>query len=233
MYDAHRLITNLKTIMMKYFFGISLAFSLLISCAQSPVSASEKNTAERSVSLDSLQVAYFASGCFWCVEAVFESVEGVHEAISGYAGGDEKNPTYYSVSAGNSGHTETVQVYYDSSKVSYTTLLSVFFNSHDPSTLNRQGPDSGTQYRSAIFYQTDEEKLLIDSYIEALKNARTFSKITTEIAPLDIFYKAEEYHQDYERLNPNQGYVKAVSIPRLNKFKEKMPEVLKESAKIH
>lgn len=219
--------------MMNYFFGTLLTLLLLISCAQSPVVASEKQNPEKDIPLDSLQVAYFASGCFWCVEAVFESVEGVHEAISGYAGGDEKNPTYYSVSSGNSGHAETVQVYYDSTKVSYKTLLTVFFNSHDPSTLNRQGPDSGTQYRSAIFYQTAEEKMWIDAYIDELKKAKTFTKITTEVAPLEIFYEAEEYHQDYERRNPNQGYVKAVSIPRLNQFKEKMPEVLKASAKNH
>lgn len=221
---------------MKYFFGCCLAFSLLISCAQSPVAASGKENGKNTttnLSNDSLQVAYFASGCFWCVEAVFESVEGVQEAVSGYAGGEEKNPTYYSVSSGGSGHAESVQVFYDSSKVSYETLLAVFFNSHDPSTLNRQGPDSGTQYRSAIFYQTEEEKTLINAYIDDLQKAKTFTKITTEVVPLDTFYRAEEYHQNYERLNPNQGYVKAVSIPRLNKFKEKMPEVLKESAKLH
>lgn len=199
----------------------------MMSCAQSDMSNSEhdSNSSEMNQSLDSLQTAYFASGCFWCVEAVFESVKGVQEAVSGYSGGASKNPTYKEICTGKSGHAEAVKVYYDSSVVSYETLVEVFFNSHDPSTLNRQGPDSGTQYRSEIFYETDAEREISNKAIQALRASGT--KVTTAVSPLDVFWDAEDYHQDYERLNPNQSYIRAVSIPRLNAFKAKMPEVLK------
>jgi len=173
--------------------------------------------------------AYFASGCFWCVEAIFESVEGVAEAISGYQGGNTKNPTYEQIGTGRTGHAEAVEVYYDANKVSYATLLTVFFGSHDPTTLNRQGPDRGTQYRSAIFYQNDEEKAAIDSYIAELKSKNVFkAPITTEIAPYSTFWKAEDYHQNYEVNNPDNPYVRSVSIPRLKKFQAKFPELLKK-----
>lgn len=199
----------------------------MMSCAQSDMSNTEhdSNSSEMNQPLDSLQTAYFASGCFWCVEAVFESVKGVQEAVSGYSGGPSKNPTYKEICTGKSGHAESVKVYYDSSIVSYETLVEVFFNSHDPSTLNRQGPDSGTQYRSEIFYETDEEREISNKAIQALRSNGT--KVTTAVSPLDVFWDAEDYHQDYERLNPNQSYIRAVSIPRLNAFKAKMPEVLK------
>ena len=175
--------------------------------------------------------AYFASGCFWCVEAIFESVNGVAEAVSGYAGGDEKNPTYRQVGNGSTGHTETVEVYYDPEVVSYETLVKVFYGSHNPTTVNGQHPDYGTQYRSAIFYQNDEEKKIAETFKANLEKSGEYSKpIATEISKLKKFYKAEEYHQDYERLNPNQPYVKAVSIPRLNRFKAKFPELLKKES---
>lgn len=218
------------------FFGIAL-ISLITSCAQAngnPESSTEvKKEAMTPASLDSLQTAYFASGCFWCVEAVFESVEGVHEAVSGYAGGDESTATYGQVSGGRTDHAETVKVYYDSSVVSFETLVDVFFASHDPSTLNRQGPDSGTQYRSIAFYQTNNEKSIIKAAIQEILDDGIYRKVTTQVESFESFYEAEDYHQDYERRNPNQGYVQAVSIPRLNAFKRKMPEVLKESAKLH
>ena len=217
---------------MKSIFSLIFFSLFLASCAQSNGTSNREITEKKTINTDSLQVAYFASGCFWCVEAVFESVEGVHEAISGYAGGEELNPTYESVSSGRTGHAESVQVFYDSSTVSYATLVDVFFNSHDPTTLNRQGPDAGTQYRSAIFYQNGEEKKIAQAKIDSLLKNKIFNTITTELSELDTFYPAEDYHQDYERLHPNQGYVRAVSIPRLNKFKEKMPEVLKESARL-
>ena len=200
----------------------------MISCAQTDVDNSaehDSNSSEMNQDLDSLQTAYFASGCFWCVEAVFESVKGVQEAESGYSGGPSKNPTYQEICTGKSGHAESVKVYYDSSMVSYETLVDVFFNSHDPSTLNRQGPDAGTQYRSAIFYENDEERKIAKEAIRKLRSAGT--KVTTELTPLDVFWIAEDYHQDYERNHPNQSYIRAVSIPRLNAFKAKMPEVLR------
>ncbi len=212
---------------MKFLSILLISFSLM-SCAQTDAHASsahDSNSPEMNQDLDSLQTAYFASGCFWCVEAIFESVKGVQEAVSGYSGGTTKNPTYQEIGTGKTGHAESVKVYYDSSVVSYETLVEVFFNSHDPSTLNRQGPDAGTQYRSAIFYETDEEREIAQAAIKKLRSEGT--RVTTEVSPLDVFWVAEDYHQDYEKLHPNQSYVKAVSIPRLNAFKAKMPEVLK------
>jgi peptide-methionine (S)-S-oxide reductase len=210
---------------MKSLLLLPLAFFSLMSCAQQTSEDLDKPSQEE---LDSLQTAYFASGCFWCVEAVFESVDGVSEAVSGYAGGDKPNPTYQVVSSGNSRHAETVKVYYDSSVVSFETLVEVFFNSHDPSTKDSQGPDHGPQYRSIAFYENESEETIIRKKIKDYREAQTFSKITTEVTELEKFYDAEDYHQDYERLHPNQGYIKGVSIPRLNKFKKKMPWVLKD-----
>lgn len=172
-------------------------------------------------------VAYFASGCFWCVEAVFESVKGVGEVESGYAGGTEKNPSYELICTGTTRHAEAVKVYYDSTIVSYGTLLTVFFDSHDPSTLNQQGPDRGPQYRSMIFYQNEDEKKMAENYITNALMKKQFTKITTEVVPYEVFYKAEAYHQDYERLHPDQSYIQAVSIPRINRFKALHPELLK------
>lgn len=179
--------------------------------------------------LDKLSKAYFASGCFWCVEAIYESVRGVEEVISGYSGGEIKNPSYQQVSSGRTKHAEAVEVYYDPEVVDYATLVKVFFGSHDPTTPNRQGPDRGPQYRSMIYYQNDTEKQIIEDYIKELEAADTFdAKIVTEVVPFEVFYDAEDYHQDFERLNPNQAYVQAVSIPRLKRFQAKFPELLKE-----
>lgn len=173
--------------------------------------------------------AVFASGCFWCVEAVFESVTGVKEAISGYAGGTANDAHYEIVSSGSTDHAESVLVIYDPAKVSYETLLKVFFGSHDATTLNRQGPDAGRQYRSAIFYINDGQKLAANDYIKMLYESGKYKggSITTQVAKLPAFYAAEDYHQDYEKKNPNQPYVRSVSIPRLNKFKAAYPELLK------
>ncbi|MDA9036260.1 peptide-methionine (S)-S-oxide reductase MsrA [Flavobacteriaceae bacterium] len=177
-----------------------------------------------------MEKAYFASGCFWCVEAIFESVEGVQEAHSGYSGGKTKNPTYNQIGYGNTGHAEAVEVIYDPKVVSFKTLVEVFFGSHDPTTLNRQGPDRGTQYRSVAFYQNDTEKNAIESHIVKLIEEEVYSnKIVTEVTPLVKFYYAEEYHQDYEKLNPENSYVRNVSIPRLNRFKAKYPHLLKKT----
>ncbi|WP_299665799.1 peptide-methionine (S)-S-oxide reductase MsrA [uncultured Polaribacter sp.] len=174
------------------------------------------------------KVAYFASGCFWCVEAIFESVHGVEEAVSGYAGGNTLNPTYEKIGTGQTGHAEAVAVYYNPEKVSFETLVTVFFGSHDPTTVNGQHPDYGSQYRSIAFYKTAAEQKTIQAALKKLNTEIYDGKIATEVAALKKFYKAEEYHQDFERRNPNQGYVKAVSVPRLNRFKEKFPELLKK-----
>ena len=212
------------------FVSIVSFLVLLISC----LGFTEKKEIESKVAhmfKKENKVAYFASGCFWCVEAVFESVIGVDEAISGYAGGHTLNPTYQTIGTGKTGHAETVAVYYNPKKVSFKTLVAVFFGSHDPTTKNGQHPDYGTQYRSIAFYSTDSEKKIIEAAITKLNQEIYSGKIVTEITKHTKFYKAEDYHQDYEKRNPNQGYVKAVSIPRLNKFKNKFPELLKKEAK--
>ncbi|UOB18014.1 peptide-methionine (S)-S-oxide reductase MsrA [Abyssalbus ytuae] len=184
--------------------------------------------------LSAYETAHFASGCFWCVEAVFESVKGVKEVYSGYSGGNEKYPTYKQVSYGRTNHAEAVEVYYDPKTVSFETLVKVFFGSHDPTTLNQQGPDKGKQYRSIAFYKNEKEKEVIEKYIQKLENEKIFSKpIVTQVTKFDKFWKAEDYHQDYEKLHPNNSYVRNVSVPRLNKFKRKFPELLKEEAKLH
>lgn len=180
--------------------------------------------------LDEYAVAYFASGCFWCVEAVYESVNGVEEAISGYSGGHSEYPTYKTIGTGKTGHAEAVAVYYNPDIISYRDLVRVFFGSGDPTTLNRQGPDRGSQYRSIIFFQTDEEKKIVEDYIAELTKEMVFKNpIITEVSPFVKFHPAEKYHQDFERLNPTQSYVMAVSIPRLNRFKAKFPKLLKMS----
>lgn len=173
-------------------------------------------------------IAYFASGCFWCVEAIFESVKGVREAVSGYSGGYDQSPTYSEVSSGQTGHAETVAVFYNPQEVDYATLLKVFFGSHDPTTLNRQGPDRGTQYRSAIFYQTPAEKKQAENYIYRLNQLGTYpNPIITEVVPFKKFFIAEAYHQDYEKNHPNNPYIRNVSLPRLRLFQSKFKELLK------
>jgi peptide-methionine (S)-S-oxide reductase len=197
------------------------------SCAQQVEQTAQIGAKSNQSDLSKYQTAYFASGCFWCVEAIYESVEGVKEAESGYTGGKIKNPTYEEVCGGNTGHAETVKIYYDSSKVSYKDLLRVFFNSHDPTTLNRQGPDSGTQYRSAIFYSNQTEKEIASKFIDSLLKNNVFPEITTEIAALTVFYKAENYHQNFKTCNPNHPYIQNVSNPRLKEFKKKEKYLLK------
>jgi len=181
--------------------------------------------------LQEYETAYFASGCFWCVEAIYESVRGVKEAVSGYAGGEEENPTYEQVSYGRTTHAETVVVYYDPKEISFMELVQVFFGSHDPTTLNRQGPDRGAQYRSIAFYENDEEKKIIEAYMAALEESKRYGRpIVTEVMPLTTFWKAEEYHQDYERKHPNDSYITNVSIPRLDMFKKNFPDYLKKDS---
>ena len=179
--------------------------------------------------LDQLSKAYFASGCFWCVEAIFESVKGVEEAVSGYAGGTEANPTYSQVSRGATGHTEAVEVYYDPEVVDYKTLVKVYYASHNPTTVNGQAPDFGKQYRSMILYTNEEEKNIAEAYKAQIADQYK-EPIATEIEPLTRFWKAEDYHQDYERNNPSNPYIQNVSIPRLKRFQTKHPELLKKGA---
>ncbi|WP_298760761.1 peptide-methionine (S)-S-oxide reductase MsrA [uncultured Psychroserpens sp.] len=173
--------------------------------------------------------AYFASGCFWCVEAIYESVKGVEESISGYSGGFTENPTYELSNTGRTGHAEAVEIIYDPKIVSFETLVDVYFASQNPTQVNGQGPDRGSQYRSIIFYQNDAQKKIIEDKKAALAKQLN-AKIAAEVYPFQKFWVGEDYHQNYERLHPNQSYIRNVSIPRLNRFKAKMPKVLKEKS---
>jgi peptide-methionine (S)-S-oxide reductase len=165
-------------------------------------------------------VAVFASGCFWCTEHVFEAVVGVDEAISGYSGGTTKNPSYEQVGSNRTGHAESIAVFYDPKVISFKELVNVFFASQDPTTPNQQGPDRGSSYRSIAFYKNAAEKKIIEDKIKELTDKKVFTNpIVTEVKPVTDFYEAEDYHQDYVKNNPNQPYVKGVSVPRYNKFK--------------
>lgn len=212
-----------------FYTSIILLF-LVAACSNSTPETVKKQSqkAKNIQDLNGFSKAYFASGCFWCVEAIFEEVDGVVEVVSGYAGGTEKNPTYEQVSAGRTSHAEAVEVYYDPLKVDFKTLVVVFFGSHDPTTLNQQGPDRGAQYRSIAFYNDENERRIIENYIKALESENVFDgEIVTEVKPIQHFYKAEEYHQNYEKNNPNNPYIQKVSIPRLKRFEAKFPELLK------
>ena len=213
-------------------FTLLALFVSLQTCISStpPLDSNQPQCEPPTTSQDGYKKAYFASGCFWCVEAIYESVKGVKEVYSGYAGGFTKNPNYNQIGTGRTGHAEAVEVIYNPTVVSFGTLVQVFFGSHDPTTPNRQGPDYGSQYRSIAFHTSDQEREIIQNYIALLQEKKIFSKeIVTEIKPLEQFYYAEEYHQDYEKNNPDNPYVQQVSLPRLRKFQRLYPELLKEN----
>lgn len=172
------------------------------------------------------QIAVFAGGCFWGVEGVFEHVKGVIDVKSGYAGGDAKTADYETVSSGETDHAEAVQIVFDPAKVTFTQLLTIFFSvAHDPTQLNRQGPDTGRQYRSAIFFTNDEQKKTAQAFIETLDKSKVFDKpVVTEINPLTKFYAAENYHQDFMKKNPNHGYILAHDKPKVEDLKKRFPE---------
>ena len=178
----------------------------------------------------SQQTAVFAGGCFWGIEAVFDQVKGVSKAESGYAGGSANTADYYTVSSGATGHAESVRVTYDASQITYGQLLKVFFSvAHDPTELNRQGPDVGSQYRSAIFYANDEQKQIAESYIKQLDGAKVFSeRIVTQVSPLKAFYPAEDYHQDYLVNHPNEPYIVYNDMPKLVNLRKLLPELCKQ-----
>ena len=176
-----------------------------------------------------LQTATLAGGCFWCLEAVYDEIKGVHSVESGYAGGHVDNPTYRAVCGGDTGHAEVVQVNFDPNIVSYRDLLNVFFAIHDPTTLNPQGADVGTQYRSAIFYHDEEQKKIAEELIKDLNAQKIWDKpIVTQVEKLDKFYMAEDYHQEYYASNPYQPYCMAVVTPKVSKFRKHFLELLKK-----
>ena len=174
-------------------------------------------------------VATLAGGCFWCLEAVFDDLEGVEDVVSGYAGGSVPNPTYKHVCTGETGHAEVVQVTFNPDVISYRDLLRVFFTIHDPTTLNRQGADVGTQYRSAIFTHNETQEKVAEEAIAELNDAGIWDDpIVTEVVPLEAFYPAEDYHQEYFRRNPNQGYCRVVIAPKVAKFRKQYLDRLKK-----
>ncbi len=176
------------------------------------------------------QTAVFAGGCFWGIQAVFQHVKGVKEATSGYSGGSVAAPEYEEVSTGTTGHAESVKVIFDPSQVSYGQLLKVFFSvAHDPTQLNRQGPDTGTQYRSAIFFATEEQKHIAEAYISQLDQAKSFPRpIVTQVVPLKAFYAAEAYHQNYATLHPDNPYIAINDAPKVEHLREQFPNLYKK-----
>jgi peptide-methionine (S)-S-oxide reductase len=174
------------------------------------------------------EVATLAGGCFWCMEAVFKEVDGVEHVISGYTGGTTVNPTYQEVCTNTTGHAEAVQLAFNPSKISYREILQIFFSVHDPTTLNQQGEDVGTQYRSAIFYHNEQQKAIAKELIEELNRAHLWTKpIVTQVTPLDKFYPAEDYHREYFSRYPEQSYCQAVISPKVNKFRKQWVKRLK------
>jgi peptide-methionine (S)-S-oxide reductase len=200
---------------------------LILALSISVLNAYSQTTKEKTMS-SILQTATFGNGCFWCTEAVFRDVKGVEEVISGYMGGKTKNPTYKEVCTGLTNHAEVLQLKYDPTKVSYETLLEIFWNTHDPTTLNKQGNDEGTQYRSVVFYHNEEQKKIAEQYKKQLAASGVYKKpIVTEITAATEYYKAEGYHQNYFALNPEQSYCQYVIRPKVEKFKKQFASKLK------
>jgi len=211
--------------MTKYIF-----LFLLISLTACNKSKDNNNFKDQEImeTTTKLDTATFGSGCFWCSEAIFERVKGVHKVISGYAGGTTENPSYEQVCTGKTGHAEVCQILFDPSVVSFADLLKIFWKTHDPTTLNRQGADEGTQYRSVIFYHSDEQKKITQHYKVELDNSGAWENpIVTEISPFTKFYPAEAYHQNYFANNPTQGYCSFVIAPKVEKFEKVFKEKLK------
>ncbi|MBC5864008.1 peptide-methionine (S)-S-oxide reductase MsrA [Flavobacterium turcicum] len=174
-------------------------------------------------------VATFAGGCFWCTEAVFLQLDGVTKVVSGYIGGRTLNPTYQEISGGMTGHAEAIEITFDPKKITYGELLEIFFATHDPTTLNRQGADSGTQYRSEVFYHNEAQKQLVTDYIALMTSENTFGKpIVTQISPATAFYVAEDYHQNYYNQNKTQGYCSYVITPKIEKLQKMYKDKLKK-----
>jgi peptide-methionine (S)-S-oxide reductase len=215
---------------------ISLAGAILFMACTSPDNGNQKkseklnnNQKSKVMETKNLDTATFGGGCFWCVEAVYQQLNGVVSVASGYTGGQRANPTYEQVCSGATGHAEVIQIVYDTTKISFDELLQVFWTVHDPTTLNRQGADVGTQYRSVVFYHNDYQKEITQSYIEKLNQEHAFANpVVTEVSPITTFYKAEDYHQNYYNDNQNQPYCSFVIQPKVEKFKKVFGDKLKK-----
>jgi peptide-methionine (S)-S-oxide reductase len=213
----------------------SIYFLILLLFTQSCQSQNKENAMNEikepiAMNVDEgLELATFAGGCFWCTEAVFLEIEGVQKVVSGYIGGIIKNPAYREVTTGRTGHAEGIQITFDPKIISYGELLEIFFATHDPTTLNRQGNDVGTQYRSEIFYYNNDQKSLAEGYIELMTNEKTFDNpIVTQVTPASVFYVAEDYHQNYYNYNQEQQYCYYVITPKINKVRSKFKSKLKK-----
>jgi peptide-methionine (S)-S-oxide reductase len=212
------------------FYNIVLLLYLIILFCGDLLAQKNYITKDKENKMSKMETATFGTGCFWCTEAVFERLNGVHSVASGYSGGTVDNPTYEEVCNGTTGHAEVIQITYDPEVVTYDELLEVFWKTHDPTTLNRQGNDVGSQYRSIIFYHSEEQKQLAEKYKEELDNSGVWvNPIVTEIFPLTKFYEAENYHQDYYTNNPNQGYCTFVITPKIEKFEKVFKRKLKKA----
>ncbi len=219
-------------LIMKTSLLFSVFFCLWTVSAQAQLLGTTPNFAKLPVLQPGEAVATFAGGCFWAQEEAFDQLKGVREVISGYSGGNLKNPTYEQVGTDETGHAETVQVYYDPNVISYRDLLTAFFASHDPTTLNRQGPDVGRDYRSVAFYRNPTEKKAIEEAIQQVNESKHYAnKVVTEVVPFSVFYPAETYHQNYCKLHPNQPYIRNVSLPKVEKMRKAMPGKLKKEGK--
>lgn len=218
---------------MRFLILLALGFTFTTSCGNN---SEQSGTKPEIANADPVEVpmqnglkrAYFASGCFWCVEAIYESVRGVEEVYSGYSGGHTKNPTYESSNTGRTGHAEAVEVLYDPNEIDFATLVDVYFGSQDPTQKNGQGPDIGSQYRSIIFYQNEEQRRIVEQKKDSVAQEYD-EEIAAEILPFQKFWKAEEYHQNYEVNHPENPYIQNVSVPRINKFKRRFPDLLKKN----
>ncbi|MFT5919611.1 MAG: peptide-methionine (S)-S-oxide reductase [Granulosicoccus sp.] len=203
---------------------IYLSISMVLLASVMGACGEINNTSEplnQTIMNENLDTATFGAGCFWCVEAIFQSIDGVEKVESGYTGGHTNNPTYKEICNGNTGHAEVCQITYDPLRVTFDKLLEAFWASHDPTTMNRQGADVGTQYRSVIYYHNDNQQQLAESYKNRLNAERAFgSPVITEISAIETYYPAEDYHQDYFSNNPNQAYCSRVIGPKLDKFKK-------------
>ncbi len=197
------------------------------SCAGQQANTTQTRNMEEKMP-EGLKVATFGGGCFWCTEAIFEELKGVYKVVSGYSGGHVPNPTYRQVCTGTTGHAEVVQVWYHPDEISYEDLVKVFFATHDPTTLNRQGNDVGTQYRSVIFYHDEEQKAIAERLKAEFAPTLWDDPIVTEISPFTAFYPAEDYHQEYFRNNPNQPYCQIVINPKVRKFRKMFADKLKQ-----
>jgi peptide-methionine (S)-S-oxide reductase len=207
-----------------------LLLATIASCSKAQPKKDRSKIMASSKSNESLQIATFGNGCFWCTEAIFQNVEGVEKVESGYMGGKVKNPSYKEVCTGTTGHAEVLQVSYDPAVITYDELLEVFWKTHDPTTLNRQGNDVGTQYRSVVFYHNDDQRKLAEEYKKKLTEEKVFDDpIVTEITPAAVFYKAEDYHQNYYNLNGSAPYCAYVIQPKVEKFKKVFKEKLKNN----